>query len=457
MSGKHILLKGAFVLTLTGFATRFMGFFYRIFLSRAFGEEGVGLYQLVFPVYALCFSLTCAGIETAISRCVAKKTATGQPKEALGLLYTGLFLTLTASCCATLFLQNFAGWIADVFLQEPRCSHLLVILSYAFPFAAAHSCIVGYYLGQKATRIPASSQLVEQTVRILSVYLLYWIGAKNGASFGISVAVAGLAAGELASSAFCLRAVLREVPRKSRSRLRFFSFFKYARELLTFSLPLTANRVLLNILQSAEAISIPLRLQIYGMSSKEALSAYGVLTGMALPCVLFPSAITNSLSTMLLPTVAEIQAADNRKALSGIIQKSVYSCVFMGSVCCVALLCFGQWQFSCRRFYRDSGLDLSLSLRRQYTHQYSEWAGKDRPFLPDQRRQPDCPHRKCFLSDPCLWDPGISVGASGKSGLCICLLRRISVHLDPFRNSSLVHSSDSRPASKQLCLLLKSS
>ena len=343
MSGKHILLKGAFVLTLTGFATRFMGFFYRIFLSRAFGEEGVGLYQLVFPVYALCFSLTCAGIETAISRCVAKKTATGQPKEALGLLYTGLFLTLTASCCATLFLQNFAGWIADVFLQEPRCSHLLVILSYAFPFAAAHSCIVGYYLGQKATRIPASSQLVEQTVRILSVYLLYWIGAKNGASFGISVAVAGLAAGELASSAFCLRAVLREVPRKSRSRLRFFSFFKYARELLTFSLPLTANRVLLNILQSAEAISIPLRLQIYGMSSKEALSAYGVLTGMALPCVLFPSAITNSLSTMLLPTVAEIQAADNRKALSGIIQKSVYSCVFMGSVCCVALLCFGQW------------------------------------------------------------------------------------------------------------------
>ena len=65
MSVKRTILKGTIILTLTGFATRFMGFFYRIFLSHTFGEEGVGLYQLIFPVYALCFSLTSAGIETA--------------------------------------------------------------------------------------------------------------------------------------------------------------------------------------------------------------------------------------------------------------------------------------------------------------------------------------------------------------------------------------------------------
>ena len=38
------------VLTAAGFASRIMGFFFRIFLSHAFGEENVGLYQLVFPV-----------------------------------------------------------------------------------------------------------------------------------------------------------------------------------------------------------------------------------------------------------------------------------------------------------------------------------------------------------------------------------------------------------------------
>ena len=50
------LFRGAAVLTAAGLITRIMGFFFRIFLSHAFGEENVGLYQLIFPVYALCLS-----------------------------------------------------------------------------------------------------------------------------------------------------------------------------------------------------------------------------------------------------------------------------------------------------------------------------------------------------------------------------------------------------------------
>ena len=53
MSRKQALIRGTAVLTVTSLSTRFMGFFYRMFLSHTFGEENVGLYQLVFPVYAL--------------------------------------------------------------------------------------------------------------------------------------------------------------------------------------------------------------------------------------------------------------------------------------------------------------------------------------------------------------------------------------------------------------------
>ena len=73
MSGKHALIRGTAVLTVTSLSTGFMGFFYRMFLSHTFGEENVGLYQLVFPVYALGISLSCAGMELALSRCVARK------------------------------------------------------------------------------------------------------------------------------------------------------------------------------------------------------------------------------------------------------------------------------------------------------------------------------------------------------------------------------------------------
>ena len=122
MSRKHTIIKGTFILTLTGFATRFMGFFYRIFLSHTFGEEGVGLYQLIFPIYALCFSLTSAGIELALSRCVATRTTQGKHREAKELLYTSLTLTVTLSVLVALILQKYAVSISEHFLQEPRCA-----------------------------------------------------------------------------------------------------------------------------------------------------------------------------------------------------------------------------------------------------------------------------------------------------------------------------------------------
>lgn len=343
MSRKKAIIKGTFILTVTGLVTRLMGFFYRIFLSHTFGEEGVGLYQLVFPIYALCFSLTSAGIELALSRCVATRMTQGKKKEAKELLYTSLVLTVTASCIVTLILQKYAFFLADNFLQEPRCADLLIILSYAFPFASVHSCICGYYFGLKQTGIPAASQLVEQTARILSVYLLYLYGTEHGIRFGVSIAVAGLIAGEIISSTFCLRALLGKHGLVRLSHLRFAGGLRHSRELLTHAVPLTGSRVLLNILQSIEAVSIPVKLQTHGMTLSESLSTYGVLTGMALPCILFPSAITNSVSTMLLPTVAEIQALNRRKELANLIKKVCYSCIFLGSICCVCFLTFGKW------------------------------------------------------------------------------------------------------------------
>ena len=62
LSVKRTIFTGTLLLTSAGILSRFIGFFYKIFLSRVIGAEGLGIYQLVFPVMALCFSLTAAGI-----------------------------------------------------------------------------------------------------------------------------------------------------------------------------------------------------------------------------------------------------------------------------------------------------------------------------------------------------------------------------------------------------------
>lgn len=342
MSKKRTIIVGTLVLTAAGFLSRVMGFFYRIFLSRAFGEEGVGLYQLIFPVYALGYSLTTAGIETAISRSVARKISLGNAAEARNDLYCGLTLSFFSACLTALLLQRNTTLLAGRFLGDERCAPLLTVLSYTFPCCAVHSCICGYYYGLKQTKIPAIAQLIEQTARIVSVALCYSFILQGGGTVSIRLAVCGLVIGEFVSALFTLHTLPgKHVPAGFLQTAR--TFFGHAKELLRLSLPLTANRVLINLLQSIEAVSIPGRLLRCGCTTSEALSVYGVLNGMALPCILFPSAVTNAVSVMLLPTVAEIQAADNRRELFSVIKKVAGSCFILGLCCCLGFLLLGPF------------------------------------------------------------------------------------------------------------------
>lgn len=340
MSRKQLILRGTFILTIAGILTRIMGFFYRIFLSRTFGAESVGLYQLIFPVFTLCFSITTAGIETAISRTVARKMSLKQEKESMNILFSGMLCSLLLSLLCFFIIDKNAYYIAANLLGDSRCEPLLKILVYTIPFSAIHSCIAGFYFGQKQTKIPALCQLIEQTARISAVFLLYYVFTQQNFKISISIAVIGLVIGEIFSASYSLMALFKLIKQIG---LHFHISAEPLKELFSLSIPLTANRILVTLLQSIEAVSIPTQLQKFSLSSSEALSIYGVLNGMALPCILFPSAITSSVSAMLMPTVAEIQATGNQRDLLSIVKKVCGICFLLGLICCFGFLISGSW------------------------------------------------------------------------------------------------------------------
>lgn len=72
MSYKKMIFTGTLILTLSGFLARILGFYNRIFLSNLIGAKELGIYQLIFPIYMLCFSLCCHGFETGISNLTSR-------------------------------------------------------------------------------------------------------------------------------------------------------------------------------------------------------------------------------------------------------------------------------------------------------------------------------------------------------------------------------------------------
>lgn len=346
MSQKHFLLKGTFILTAVSILTRIMGFFYRIFLSRAFPAEEIGLYQLIFPVYALAFAATSAGIQTALARLVAASSAKKQSKISDSYLKAALFCSVLLSLVFLFLIQKNSVFLSTVILGEPRCASLLSLMAYALPFAALHSCVCGYFLGRKQIRFPALSQLLEQLARILFVILLYITGTHSAFDPPIAIAVLGLAGGEI-FAAFLSVYMLRNTAKNSSFAQR--ALLSGVPALLFSALPLTASKVLLNLFQSLEAVSIPLALQKYGMSVSDSLGTYGILTGIALPCILFPSALTNSISTMLLPEVAGMPEVQKKNILPDLLRKVIFFCLFLGFAC--LLFFFAASDFISRQIF----------------------------------------------------------------------------------------------------------
>lgn len=348
MHKKNPLITGTIILTVTGFASRFIGFFYRIFLSRVFGAEGMGIYQLTSPVLALTFALTVAGMQTAISKYVAGEVVSKDYRYSFSHLFAGFVISMIVSLLCTAGIYCYADEIAVYFLLEERTAPLLRIISLSIPMATVHSCINGYFYGIRKTAVPSLCQLSEQLVRVGSVYLIYYICLHRGLTPTISFAVVGLVIGESASmivSLVALQAHYKHILPPDYGPLLLCNkgaLWAASGRLIRLAVPLSTNRVIINFMQSVEAIFIPNRLLAYGYDHATALSVYGILTGMSLPLILFPGAITNSICVLLLPVVSEAEAMGNQRAIKKAVRKSIRYGFILGAAFTALFWFFGK-------------------------------------------------------------------------------------------------------------------
>lgn len=342
MNQTHYLLKGTFLLTAAGVLSRIAGFFYKIFLSRTIGAEEIGLFHLCMPLYTFCIAAASGGIQTALSRFTAEYEAKKEHRSAHRILVSALIISLLLALVCCLLLYQNAARIASVFLAEPRCEELLQIIAFSLPFCVTHACISGYYMGLKQVAVPAISQLIEQLLRIGSAFFFYCLFAKNSRSMDASVMALGQIAGELASSLFCTACIVLHLTSEPRSAFRLLRlnrthvFEKLTvlvsgiRRVLAVSAPLSVNRMLLCVLQAIEAALLPQQLRFFGLTSQEALYVYGTLTGMTMPLLLFPTAVTGSVSTLLLPLISEANALNQENQISATTRRTFEGSLLLG-------------------------------------------------------------------------------------------------------------------------------
>ena len=91
---KQSLIKGSLVLGLAGMVAKVLGFFFRWPLIMLIGDEGIGYYQLSYPLY-MFFVAMASGVPVAVSKMISEKNGMGDIEGGYEVVKESSYLMMT--------------------------------------------------------------------------------------------------------------------------------------------------------------------------------------------------------------------------------------------------------------------------------------------------------------------------------------------------------------------------
>ena len=318
-SGRRFL-KGALILTVAGVVVKVIGSLNWIFLSWILGGEGIGIYQIAFPLYLLALSISDAGIPVAVSIITAERAALQDYRGAQRVFHLSFLLLAVTGMVLSLLLFFGAGWLIEHrMIRDARAYYSIIALAPAIFLVTLLSSFRGYLQGWQMMAPTAVSQIVEQLLRVFTMLVFaYWLlpsgleFAAGGASLGAGFGAVG-ALGVLVWYYFRLQKQLQQKMQLAPILPDGESNRSILRRLAALALPVSLSSLMLPVVANLDLFIVPLRLEAAGFSVGQATERFGYLTGMAVPLVNLATIVTASLSISLVPAISQAKSLGDRQ------------------------------------------------------------------------------------------------------------------------------------------------
>ena len=337
-------LKGTLILTISSIVVKVIGSLNWIILSRVLGGEGIGLYQMGFPMYLMAITVSSAGIPVAISIMTAEKLARKDYRGAKKIFNVSLRLLLVSGLVFSTALYLGAGWLVDSnIIRDSRAYYSIVALSPAVFFVTFLSSFRGYLQGWQIMTPTAVSEIVEQLLRVITMLIFADLLMPYGLAYAAGGASMGAGVG-----AFCALLVLMWFYSRLKKKLQKEfaaqddsipeeSGGHIIKRLLLLALPVSLSSLMLPIGANLDLLIVPQRLEAAGFNVHEATEYFGYLTGMAVPLVNLAAIFTAAMTTSLVPSISESRALQDFGAIRAKIRIAFRVALIVSTPCTVGL------------------------------------------------------------------------------------------------------------------------
>ena len=319
-------------MTVTSLLLRTLGVAFNAFVSRELGADGMGLFTLIMSVYGLSVTVAASGVNLAATRMCAEVIS--DTAALRGALKRCLIYALSCGIFACLLLLFGAEIVASNWLGDSRCTNSLRLLAISLPFISASNVLHGYFTAVRRVSKSAATQIFEQLFKMsVTVCLLLYI-VPDGIEYSCMALVGGGALAEIMSFLMAMILYLFDRRREKVSAISDEKGRKLTRELFSITVPVAAAAYVRSGLSTLEHILIPRGLRKNPITSETALATYGVLCGMVMPVVLFPTALLYSFTGLLIP---EFAGERNEARIRRMIKRSLRLTLIF-SLCCAAFM-----------------------------------------------------------------------------------------------------------------------
>lgn len=325
------LIINALIMTFSTIIFGFIAMFFRVYLSKKIGPEGMGLYQLIMSVYIMAITFSSAGVRIAITRLVAEQVGKGNKKAIRSIVNKGCIYSLFFSILTSMILFYGAEYIGMTLLKDERAIISLKILSYSLPFIGISSCLSGYFYGAREVVKSVSAEIIEQLIMMAIVIVSINIFIDTNVEKICALICVGMAIGNIISCIYAY--ILCTYKTKTLSRNTSCSSYNNCKmiDITKIALPIASSSYIQSGLRTVEDILIPNALRMSGTSVVTSLSIFGMIKGMALPIINFPAVFLSSFATLIIPEIAEAHSL-NRNKLVNFIISNVFRVTFIISI-----------------------------------------------------------------------------------------------------------------------------
>lgn len=315
---KTVFIKNAMILTVSSLVLRFVGIFFKVWLAAKITSEGIGLYQLVFSVYMFASTFATSGICTAVTRIVSQELVIGDKATIKRVLTRCAQLSVIISAFSIVVLFFGAEFIAVNLLHQPSAKLSLKILGFSLPFMSICSCIKGYFIARRNAAPSSVSQLIEQAVRIAVIVPLILKYYFLGIEYACAIVILGDVVAEAVSCVYVYFRYKYDFKKLTIPPHSYRKPYKLLPVVSHIALPITSGKYLNSLLRMIENVLVPICLSNSVLQSN-GISMFGMIKGMALPILFFPSTLLGAFSTLLLPEISEAAIKKRSNILNNIV------------------------------------------------------------------------------------------------------------------------------------------